>query len=66
MRLHYLQHVPFEDPAQILAWAQARECTVTSTRLDEGQPLPDPDAFDWLVVMGGPMNIYQENRYPWL
>jgi GMP synthase (glutamine-hydrolysing) len=22
--------------------------------------------FDWLVVMGGPMNIYEEGRYPWL
>ena len=24
------------------------------------------DCFDWLIVMGGPMNIYQEKEYPWL
>jgi GMP synthase-like glutamine amidotransferase len=24
------------------------------------------DDFDWLVVMGGPMNIYEHDRYPWL
>jgi GMP synthase (glutamine-hydrolysing) len=28
--------------------------------------LPAQDALDWLVVMGGPMNIYEEERYPWL
>ena len=22
--------------------------------------------FDWLVVMGGPMNVYEELQYPWL
>lgn len=22
--------------------------------------------FDWLLVMGGPMNIYEEDKYPWL
>ena len=29
-------------------------------------PAPDPDAFDFLIVMGGPMNIYQEREHPWL
>jgi len=28
--------------------------------------LPDLGEIDWLVVMGGPMNIYEEDRYPWL
>ncbi len=23
-------------------------------------------AFDWLVVLGGPMNIYEDDAYPWL
>ena len=22
--------------------------------------------FDWLIILGGPMNIYEEDKYPWL
>jgi GMP synthase (glutamine-hydrolysing) len=28
--------------------------------------LPAVDEIDWLVIMGGPMNIYEERRHPWL
>jgi GMP synthase-like glutamine amidotransferase len=66
MRLHALQHVPFEDLAAIGSWAQARGWSVSTTHLYKGEVLPTQDALDWLVVMGGPMNIYEEARYPWL
>jgi GMP synthase (glutamine-hydrolysing) len=66
LRIHYLQHVAFEGAANILAWAEERGHAVTSTRFDLGQPLPEPTAFDWLVVLGGPMNVYEHETYPWL
>ena len=66
MRLHYLQHVPFEDAANIAVWATRRGHRVTVTRLDRDEPLPAQDAFDALTVMGGPMNIDQHDAYPWL
>lgn len=66
MRIHYLQHVPFENPGSILEWAKANRCVVTSTRLDNDEVLPDVNEFDWLVVMGGPMNIDEADQYPWL
>lgn len=66
MRIHYLQHVPFENPGSILAWAKANQCVVTSTQLYNNEALPDLNEFDWLVVMGGPMNIYEEVEYPWM
>ena len=66
MRLHYLQHVPFEGPANIEPWARAQGWEITATRLYAGESPPDPAAIDWLVVMGGPMNIYEEDSYPWL
>jgi GMP synthase-like glutamine amidotransferase len=28
--------------------------------------LPGLDDFDLLVILGGPMNIYEEDQYPWL
>ncbi len=66
MKLHYLQHVPFENPGTILAWAEKNGCRVTSTYLYEDENLPEQKDYNWLVVMGGPMNIYDEKNYPWL
>ncbi len=66
MRIHYLQHVPFENPGTILDWARKRGYPVTYTKLYENQILPTQTEFDWLVIMGGPMNIYEESKYPWL
>jgi GMP synthase-like glutamine amidotransferase len=66
MRLHYLQHVPFENPGSILNWARENGHRITSTQLYKNELLPKQQDFDWLVVMGGPMNIYDEKDYPWL
>ncbi len=66
MRLHYLQHVPFENPGSILQWAEENGHGLTCTQLYREETLPAQADFDWLVVMGGPMNIYEEALYPWL
>jgi len=66
VRLHYLQHVPFENPGSILTWAKENGHAITSTQLYQNDALPEQQDFDWLVVMGGPMNIYEEEIYPWL
>jgi GMP synthase-like glutamine amidotransferase len=66
MILHYLQHVPFEGLGSIENWAKASGHRVTRTRLHLADPLPAPSDVDLLVVMGGPMNVYEESLYPWL
>lgn len=66
MRLHYLQHVPFEGLGYIGEWATKRGLVVSSSRLFDGDQLPRIDAFEWLVVMGGPMGIYDHDEFPWL
>jgi GMP synthase-like glutamine amidotransferase len=66
VRLHYLQHVPFEDPAGVLLWAEERGISVSSTKLYENGLFPAHDSFDLLVVMGGPMSANKEDRYGWL
>ncbi len=66
MKLHYLQHVPFENPGTILTWAEKHDCMVTSTHFYDNEDLPAHEDYDWLVVMGGPMNIFDEENYPWL
>lgn len=66
MKIHYLQHVPFEDPANILGWAELRGHKLSRTLLYEGDALPENDAFDALIIMGGPMSVHDEALYPWL
>lgn len=67
MQIHVVQHVPFEGPASFADWALERRHHLTTTRLDLGDALPKIDAsWDWLLIMGGPMNVDEETRYPWL
>jgi len=66
MKIHYLQHVPFEGPANIEAWAKSRSHDLTRTQLFLDEKLPEIAHFDWLIIMGGPMNIYELDKYPWL
>ena len=66
MRIHYLQHVAFEDLANIAVWAAEGGHAVTGTRLFSGDSLPAVDSFELLVVLGGPMNVDEQSRYPWL
>jgi len=66
MRVHYLQHVPFEGPGTISDWATDRGHDLSGTHLYDGESLPDLDTFDWLVVMGGPMSVHETDEYPWL
>ncbi len=66
MRIHALQHVPFEDLAHIATWARQRGHTVSSTRFFASDDLPPVDRIDGLVIMGGPMSIHDEAFFPWL
>ncbi len=67
MRLHWLQHVPFEGLGYIEDWAEEQGFDITCTRLyDDEEELPEIDDIDWLIVMGGPMGIFEYNDYPWL
>jgi len=66
MRAHYLQHVPFEGPGSIGPWLKSAGYKISSTKFYESSSLPNPDQLDLLVIMGGPMSVNDEDRYPWL
>lgn len=65
MRIQVIQHVPYEGPAGIAEWAESRDHVVTITHATTGA-FPAPAEYDLLVVMGGPMNIYEVDLHPWL
>jgi GMP synthase-like glutamine amidotransferase len=66
MRIHCLQHVPFESPGWIKAWAGAHDHEFVMVRLFADEPLPSPSDVDALVVMGGPMGVHDDADHPWM
>jgi GMP synthase-like glutamine amidotransferase len=66
MRAHYFQHVPFEGLGSIAPWLAAAGFEITSSRFFDKVEFPDPAGIDFLVVMGGPMSVNDEEQYPWL
>jgi GMP synthase (glutamine-hydrolysing) len=65
-RIHYFQQVPFENLGAIEAWAAKRGHKITATRFFDNQLPPVNEKFDWLIVMGGPMGVHDDQAYPWL
>jgi len=66
MRIHVFEHAVYEGIGTIADWAERGGHEVRFTRWELGETPPDPSTWDLLVVMGGPMNIYEEQEYPWL
>ena len=66
LRIHFFQHVPFEGLGSINEWAALSGHSLSSTRFYEGSIMPQLSGFDFLIIMGGPMNVYDEKQYPWL
>jgi len=60
------QHVPFEDIGSMSSWLVARDFEIRYTRFYAGDEPPQPDSYDFLIVMGGPMSVLEEDAYPWL
>jgi GMP synthase-like glutamine amidotransferase len=61
-----LQHISCEPPGAYEDEVAARGGSIVRVEVDAGEPLPDPRRFDGIIVMGGPMGAYEEDRFPWL
>lgn len=66
MRVTIIQHVAFEGPSGLLPHLGESDDVVSICRLDLGDAIPDLDTFDWLIVLGGPMSVHDEEQYLWL
>jgi GMP synthase-like glutamine amidotransferase len=66
MRIHHLQHVPFEGIGSMEPYFINQGHKLSSTHLYRNEPLPQLHDFDWLIVMGGPMGVRDELQYPWM
>jgi GMP synthase-like glutamine amidotransferase len=66
MNIHCFQHVAFEGLACMEGWIAKKGHQLGYTRFFNGDPLPDLDALDMLIVMGGPMSFDDDEKHPWM
>jgi GMP synthase-like glutamine amidotransferase len=66
LRILSLEHARGDGPGKILSWVTRRGHALQRVLLHEGHVFPPQKAFDFLIVLGGPMSIYQHTQYPWL
>lgn len=66
LRLRVFQHVPFEGLGSLEPVFRDAGAEIAYTRFFAGEASPAPDAFEMLVVLGGPMGVYDEAEFPWL
>jgi GMP synthase-like glutamine amidotransferase len=56
----------FEYPGTITDWTDEKNYTTTYTKIFEDAVFPSLDSFDMLVIMGGVMGVYEEDKYHWM
>lgn len=67
MNIHCFQHVPFEGPGYIIDWVKSHGHAWSYTHFyEEDYEIPPLHEIDALIIMGGPMSVYDGDQYPWL
>ncbi len=66
MHILVLQHERVEHPGIFRQFLHEDGHTWDAVELDEGEALPALEGYDALWVMGGPMDVWQEDAHPWL
>ncbi|MBN9385768.1 MAG: type 1 glutamine amidotransferase [Chitinophagaceae bacterium] len=66
MRVHYIQHVPFEGLGSMETWLKQHGHSMTCTKIWEAPAFPAAGDYDALIIMGGPMGVYDDHLYQWL
>ncbi|MBI07049.1 MAG: GMP synthase [Rhodospirillaceae bacterium] len=66
MHIALLQHAAFEHAGILRDFMYEDRISFDIVALDEGDPLPDLDPYDALIVLGGPMGPLDYDDHPWL
>ena len=65
-RILVFQHIDCEHPGIFRDFLAADGIAWDAVELDAGEPIPALEGYDALWVMGGPMDVWQEDAHPWL
>ena len=65
-RILVFQHIAVEHPGIFRSFLQEDGIDWFPVELDQNEPIPPLNGYDALWVMGGPMDVWQEQQHPWL
>ncbi|MCD4710954.1 MAG: amidotransferase, partial [Bacteroidales bacterium] len=65
-KIECFMHVPFEGPGIIMEWIGERGDYLHYTRFYNGEVLPDASTVDMLIIMGGPIDVFDFHIHPWM
>ncbi len=60
------QHIRIEHPGVFRDFLRGDGVEWRAVELDAGEPIPDLGGYDALWVMGGPMDVWEDDLHPWL
>lgn len=66
MIIYCLHHIEFESFGNLKEWAIVHDHVLSTINPSICDSFLSPDDFDMLVIMGGTMSVYEENKHPWL
>lgn len=67
MKVHCCYHVPFEGLAAIASVLATIPVSISETHFyADNWCLPDINDVDAVIIMGGPMGVFDDAHYPWL
>ena len=66
MKFLVLQHINIEHPGIFLKFMKEDNVQIDTVELDENEKIPQLNKYDAMIVMGGPMDTWQEEIFPWL
>lgn len=66
MRILVFQHIAVEHPGSLREMMAADGVAWDTVALDKGAGIPAFDDYAALLVMGGPMDVWDEDRHSWL
>lgn len=66
MKIVVFRHFSFDDPSVIISWSKYAGHELIMHEPAQGIPQEWLHSLDLLVILGGPMSVYQENEYSWL
>ncbi|MEK7846897.1 MAG: type 1 glutamine amidotransferase, partial [Nitrospinota bacterium] len=61
-----LKHISIEGGGTIEDYLKSNGWKIDIRELQDGDSVPSKIDYDGVVILGGPMNVYEEDKYPFL
>lgn len=62
----FIKHIDIEGAGTLGEFFKEKDWEVKTVELSRGEALPSCDECDAIVTLGGPMNVYEVDKYPFL